>query len=140
MNNEFLITQNLFKQITENKYIYKSDMVDEKHLQKLINEIQNFNHTVKEIAQKLGLTFVPENDNGNLCFVTNNDELQDAFKLVFTSIDLLDYITTVLHAPTYREQYKEFKQLDFIRIPYPEDADAFWQFVRLGKEIRYQKK
>lgn len=88
MNNEFLITQNLFKQITENKYIYQSDMIDEKHLEKFINEIQNFNHTVKEIAQKLGLTFLPENDNENFCFATNNDELQDDFKLVFTFIDL----------------------------------------------------
>ncbi len=54
----------------------------------------------------------------------------------FAPIDILDYIYAVLHSPTYREKYKEFLKIDFPRVPYPKDADTFWQLVRLGGEIR----
>ncbi|HUH73907.1 MAG TPA: type ISP restriction/modification enzyme [Chitinophagales bacterium] len=137
MNQEFLITQDLFKQITETKYICQSDFIDRNDIETLINLDRT---TINQIVQKTGLTFVPANKHGNLCFATNNDELQDDFKLIFTSIDLLDYISAVLHARIYGEQNKEFKNIDSIGIPYPEDAKGFWQFVRLGKEIKRQQK
>jgi len=54
----------------------------------------------------------------------------------FAPIDILDYIYAVLHSPTYREKYKEFLKIDFPRVPYPKDADTFWQLVKLGGEIR----
>lgn len=91
---------------------------------------------VKQFAEKIGLTFVPERENGNVCFATNNDELQDEFKTTFAPIDLLDYIYAVLHSPTYREKYKEFLKIDFPRVPYPKDATTFWKLVKLGGEIR----
>jgi predicted helicase len=91
---------------------------------------------VKQIAEKLGLGFVPEKEaEGNVCFV-NSPEVRDDFKTTFAPIDLLDYIYAVLHSPTYREKYKEFLKIDFPRVPYPKDADTFWQLVRLGGEIR----
>ena len=91
---------------------------------------------VKQIAEKLGLTFVPEKENGSVCFANNNDELRDEFKQTFAPIDILDYIYAVLHSPTYREKYKEFLKIDFPRVPYPKDAATFWQLVQLGGEIR----
>ena len=54
----------------------------------------------------------------------------------FAPIDILDYIYAVLHSPSYREKYKEFLKIDFPRVPYPQDADTFWQLVKLGGEIR----
>ena len=54
----------------------------------------------------------------------------------FAPIDILDYIYAVLHSPTYREKYKEFLKIDFPRVPYPKDADIFWQLVKLGSELR----
>jgi predicted helicase len=42
----------------------------------------------------------------------------------------------VLHSPTYRTTYKEFLKIDFPRIPYPDNAEAFWQLVNLGGELR----
>jgi hypothetical protein len=54
----------------------------------------------------------------------------------FAPIDILDYIYAVLHSPTYREKYKEFLKIDFPRVPYPKDADTFWQLVKLGGELR----
>jgi len=76
---------------------------------------------VKQIADKLGLTFTSEKEN------TKN---------TFAPIDILDYIYAVLHSPAYREKYKEFLKIDFPRVPYPTDANKFWQLVKLGGELR----
>ncbi len=76
---------------------------------------------VKQIAEKLGLSFTNEKET------TEN---------TFAPIDILDYIYAVLHSPTYREKYKEFLKIDFPRVPYPKDKDTFWQLVKLGGEIR----
>ena len=54
----------------------------------------------------------------------------------FAPIDILDYIYAVLHSPTYREKYKEFLKIDFPKIPFPKDANTFWQLVKLGSELR----
>lgn len=76
---------------------------------------------VKQIANKLGLTFTNE---------------KDSTKNTFAPIDILDYIYAVLHSPQYREKYKEFLKIDFPRVPYPKHATKFWQLVKLGKQIR----
>ena len=76
---------------------------------------------VKQILEKLGLTFTNEKENT---------------KDTFAPIDILDYIYAVLHSPTYREKYKEFLKIDFPRVPYPKDKDIFWQLVNLGGAIR----
>ncbi|OBQ52889.1 N-6 DNA methylase [Tamlana sp. s12] len=76
---------------------------------------------VKEIAEKLGLTFTNE---------------KEETKGTFAPIDILDYIYAVLHSPTYREKYKEFLKIDFPRVPYPKDVKTFWSLVKLGKEVR----
>lgn len=76
---------------------------------------------VKEIAEKLGLTFTNE---------------RESTKDTFAPIDILDYIYAVLHSPTYREKYKEFLKIDFPRVPYPKDKKTFWKLVKLGGELR----
>jgi predicted helicase len=76
---------------------------------------------VKQIADKLGLTFTNE---------------KETTKDTFAPIDILDYIYAVLHSPTYREKYKEFLKIDFPRVPYPKDKETFWQLVTLGSQIR----
>lgn len=83
---------------------------------------------VKQIADKLGLTFTNEKDAST--------SSASAAENTFAPIDILDYIYAVLHSPTYREKYKEFFKIDFPRVPYPKDANTFWQLVKLGGEIR----
>ncbi len=78
---------------------------------------------VAQIADKLGMSFVHDHE------IVQPDNS-------FNPLDLLDYIYAVLHSPTYREKYKEFLKIDFPRIPYPENAETFWQLVALGREIR----
>jgi len=75
---------------------------------------------VKEIEERLGLTFVNEKTEA---------------KESFAPIDILDYIYAVLHSPSYREKYKEFLKIDFPRVPYPQ-AETFWELVKLGSELR----
>ena len=81
---------------------------------------------VKQIADKLGLTFTNE----------PFDYAQGKIRTTFAPIDILDYIYAVLHSPTYREKYKEFLKIDFPSVPYPKEKKAFWQLVKLGGEIR----
>jgi hypothetical protein len=81
---------------------------------------------VNQIAKKLNLFFTDE------LF----DYAQDEKRATFAPIDILDYIYAVLHSPAYREKYKEFLKIDFPRVPYPKDAETFWQLVKLGGELR----
>ena len=76
---------------------------------------------IADIAKAIGLTFTNEKEDT---------------AGTFAPIDILDYIYAVLHSPTYRETYKDFLKIDFPRVPYPSDADTFWQLVALGSELR----
>ena len=76
---------------------------------------------VADIAKGIGLTFTNEKEDT---------------AGTFAPIDILDYIYAVLHSPTYRETYKEFLKIDFPRVPYPSNAETFWQLIALGGELR----
>ncbi|NLO70159.1 MAG: hypothetical protein GX102_04300 [Porphyromonadaceae bacterium] len=88
----------------------------------------------KEIIRKFeeitGLDFVEEKMNGNLCFATNNSEMQDDFKLTFLPIDLLNYFNgTIQRNSSFRLTKNE--------IPYPADKDDFLEKVNIGKNRNY---
>lgn len=94
---------------------------------------------VQQIAQGLGLEFVPEKPIEAAPLLRDGKEAQakgGAGGGQFAPIDLLDYIYAVLHSPAYREKYKEFLKIDFPRVPYPTDAAKFWQLVALGGQLR----
>ena len=137
-----LITKNLldinfygFQTYSLPLYIYKNK-TDQ---QSLLNEnirTPNLNmEIVNEIAEGLGLEFVTEKEEGNVC-LANNKDVRSEYRTTFAPIDLLDYIYAVLHSPTYRETYKEFLKIDFPRVPYPKDSNTFWQLVQIGGELR----
>jgi len=87
----------------------------------------NLNITiVNQIAEKLGLEFVPEKID-NSPFTINN---------YFSPIDILDYIYAVLHSPNYREKYKEFLKIDFPRVPFPQTLSKFRTLAKFGSELR----
>ena len=50
--------------------------------------------------------------------------------------DVLDYIYAVLHAPSYRQKYKEFLKTDFPYVPYPKNERTFRALVAKGTELR----
>ncbi len=107
--------------------------------------LQNLELTVIHIP----VADVMNNMNGVMEMLFDHPALKDAlpaegnepFQLsspegYFAPIDILDYIYAVLHSPSYREKYKEFLKIDFPRVPYPKNADTFWQLVKLGSQIR----
>lgn len=79
----------------------------------------------QRIAENLGLTFITDHES--------EEASEDG---TFHPLDLLDYIYAVLHSPAYRETYKEFLKIDFPRVPYPTDKEAFFKLVKLGGELR----
>lgn len=90
--------------------------------QTTISRKPNLNHKIiSQIEKQSCLTFTDEKDESNS---------------TFAPIDVLDYIYSVLHSPTYREKYKEFLKIDFPRVPYPTDTATFWKLVKLGGELR----
>jgi len=107
---------------------------------------------VQEIAEGLGLRFVPEPVTASEARPSPDNDKEHPSRTgrsldsarddspgerdSFAPIDLLDYIYAVLHSPTYREKYKEFLKIDFPRVPYPTDAETFWKLVKLGGELR----
>ena len=103
-------------------------------LDQYINKLNS--EFVTQIAEELGLSFVPEKEpEGNVCMV-NNKEVRDDFKTTFAIIDILDYIYAVLHSPIYLEKYKEFLKIDFPCVPFPKNRETFWQLVKSGGELR----
>ncbi|MBK9726916.1 MAG: N-6 DNA methylase [Saprospiraceae bacterium] len=102
-------------------YLY-SDKNGQQSIKESAERTPNLNtEIVKQIEEKLGLTFINEKETA---------------KNTFAPIDILDYLYAVLHSPSYREKYKEFLKIDFPRVPYPKDQDTFWNLVKLGGELR----
>lgn len=92
---------------------------------------------VRQISEALKIRFVPEKEVEEHVSYAMAAEERPEYRSSFAPIDILDYIYAVLHSPTYREKYKEFLKIDFPRVPYPQDADVFWQLVELGGQIRH---
>ncbi len=122
---------NISSQTKETGYIFPLYLYPEENTQTELLEDKdesNLSRTpnlnleiVADIAETIKLTFTNE---------------KEEIAGTFAPIDILDYIYAVLHSPTYRETYKEFLKIDFPRVPYPSDADTFWQLVALGGELR----
>lgn len=120
------ITDKSISSSLDNSYVfplYLYPEVDSQHLIESKEERKpNLNSEIlKKISESVGLSFTPEKE------ITKN---------TYAPIDLLDYIYAVLHSPTYLENYKEFLNVDFPKLPYPKNKKTFWSLVRLGKELR----
>ncbi|WP_313305415.1 type ISP restriction/modification enzyme [Empedobacter sp.] len=119
---ESSFVSNKTSEITSIFPLYQYNETNQTTIDGLTERTPNLNlEIVNEIAEKLGLTFTNE---------------KDTTEGTFAPINLLDYIYAVLHAPKYRETYKEFLKIDFPRVPYPTDQKQFWDLVALGKQIR----
>ena len=117
-------------------YLY-SEPTNQQALDKSAERTPNLNPNIlKQIEVSLGLTFVPEKSEAGNVNMGANQEVRKEYKDTFAPIDIMDYIYAILHAPNYREKYKEFLKINFPRVPYAEDQRTFWQLVELGSQLR----
>jgi len=63
------------------------------------------------------------------------EALTAAYGAAPTPEAIFHYIYAVLYAPTYRAKYAEFLRIDFPRIPFPADAEAFATLAGLGARL-----
>ena len=113
-------------QTKESTYVFPLYLYNKADGQKSIDQTDdrtpNLNpEFVKQFSNILKINFINE---------------KETTKNTFAPIDILDYIYSILHSPNYRVKYKEFLKIDFPRVPYPKDADTFWNLVKLGSSLR----
>ena len=85
---------------------------------------------VAELSKRLRLPYLETNDNeGNVCFI-NSEEVRPEFRQVFTSQDVAYYLVGLFDGSAAIEISKENFHLN---IPYPQNANAFWQKAELGR-------
>ena len=108
-------------------YLYPSNTTQQT-LETQPERVPNFNEAIIEkIEQSINHILVEEGVVVDLAAGCDG---------TFTPVDVLDYIYAVLHSTAYRDKYKEFLKIDFPRVPYPTNADSFWQLVALGGQLR----
>lgn len=91
---------------------------------------------VKQIETNLGLILINEKEAaGEVCFA-NNKEIRSDYKQSFTSVDLLNYCYAFLHSSNYHHQDKDGLDSESPYVPYPMDANIFWELVALGNNFR----
>lgn len=61
--------------------------------------------------------------------------IKSKYSVKFTPEQILGYIYSVLHSPTYRTKYIEFLKIDFPRIPFTDDEDLFEKLSDIGFEL-----
>ncbi|HLR38509.1 MAG TPA: type ISP restriction/modification enzyme [Chitinophagaceae bacterium] len=115
--------------------LYRSNTQGKNDILPKSGRVPNINKVfLKKVEKGLGLLFIPEAQEGNVCFSTNNNEIRDDFKTVFTPIDFLDYLYAVMHHPRYQQWLTE-KLATQIIIPLPTQTN-FWTFVKYGQKLR----
>lgn len=63
------------------------------------------------------------------------DSLETAYKKRPSPEDVFHYVYAILYAPDYREKYAEFLKIDFPRVPFTADAEAFRALAALGERL-----
>lgn len=91
---------------------------------------------VQKIGNELDLTFVAiRKEDGNLC-MADNSEIIPAYRETFSIRDLLNYINAVFYSSTFRNNFKQFREHEFIPIPLPKKSVSFWKKVARGEQLQ----
>jgi len=91
---------------------------------------------VQQIEKSLGLSFIAQQEDGRVCFANQNNELQDAYKQVFTALDLLDYVYALLSTNQSSNQEIDLQTSGLPDLPYPTEPLLFWKQVKIGQQYR----
>ncbi|MCH7294907.1 hypothetical protein [Acinetobacter higginsii] len=101
-----------------------------------LSPLQFDQQLVCQIEKSLGLSFINDNEPHRVCFANQNTELQDAYKQVFSPVDLLDYLYASLIAAQQRAEKIQLQNPALAPIPFPTDNLTFWRLVATGRKYR----
>jgi len=101
-----------------------------------LSPLQFNQQLVSQIEKSLELNFISENEPHRVCFASQNTELQDAYKQVFSAVDLLDYLYASLISDQQSAEKIELQNPALAPIPYPTDNLTFWRLVATGRKYR----
>ncbi|WP_336041730.1 hypothetical protein [Acinetobacter dispersus] len=101
-----------------------------------LSPLQFNQQLVSQIEKSLGLSFINDNEPHRVCFASQNTELQDVYKQVFSAVDLLDYLYASLISDQQSAEKIELQNLSLAPMPYPTDNLTFWRLVATGRKYR----
>ncbi|MGA6135182.1 hypothetical protein ACPER7_02630 [Acinetobacter dispersus] len=101
-----------------------------------LSPLQFNQQLVSQIEKSLGLNYISENEPHRVCFASQNTELQDAYKQVFSAVDLLDYLYASLISDQQSAEKIQLQNPALAPIPYPTDNLTFWRLVATGRKYR----
>ncbi|MET3029419.1 hypothetical protein ABXT06_22275 [Flavobacterium sp. UW10123] len=73
---------------------------------------------------------------GSVCF-ESGDEVRAEFLPQFTAYDVVNYAYGILYQLHYAEN-EGIGSVSVLKIPYPSNADFFWQCCAIGKKMRFE--
>ncbi|KUY31273.1 hypothetical protein [Elizabethkingia ursingii] len=81
---------------------------------------------LKNYLQKvLKLEYLPEDNSGNLCFIHENPELRNEFRIGFSNSDLLKYFKNI----AIYDKEADIFLVGSHEIMLPRNTDVFWQII-----------
>ena len=126
-----------FGTLFQKKAVIIKDLIEEKDkvdraLMFLVVTSLDFVSFLKTVTQEFKLQLVLQKSNGNVCFMEQNEELRDDFKVVFYVLDVVDYVYALL----YSTKYSSLNEKNISCVDPPKTIAQFWKLVRLGTLIR----
>ena len=94
-----------------------------------------------KVADSLGIQFIASRENDLLGDIGGNivsgfyNQYDDKTK--FNELHLFDYIYAVLNDKDYKQKYKTFLEMDFPRVPYPNNVEDFFNKAKQGEKLRH---
>ncbi|MES2239348.1 MAG: hypothetical protein V4497_03715 [Bacteroidota bacterium] len=95
--------------------------------------------TVFTIIEKIiGIPFVDdESEMGAVCFASDEDVRAD-FRIQFSNTDVVNYVYGIIFS-LYSKENKSLHSVPSLKIPYPANADFFWENSVIGKKYRQEQ-
>ena len=86
------------------------------------------------IEKRIGVPFVADDSSrASVCFACD-EEVRSDFKIQFTNTDIVNYVYGIVLELDSKE-----KDITSLKIPYPVNADFFWQYCTIGNKFRQQQ-
>ncbi len=103
-----------------------------------LHQVTDLNKTlIGLISRNIHLMYIPDRiAHGNVCFATENEHLQEAYRLYFDYQDLLHYAYAFIHTVAGQQLNVMYLTNQYILVDLPKSEQQFWYFQKMGKSLR----